>query len=54
MDIITEQFIIKYSTYTGVGKTDKRWYDDVFIVVDYCTEVSVGRNISPDEVSCEA
>ena len=42
MDIINGQYIINYSTYTAVGETDERRYDDVFIVVDYCTEVLCG------------
>ena len=39
MDIITGQYIIKYSTYTGVGETDRYRYDVIFIMVDI-SEVS--------------
>jgi len=34
-------YIIKYSTYTGVGKTDGYRYDVIFIMVDI-SEVSCG------------
>jgi len=33
MDIITELYIIKYSTYTRVGETDGYQYDVIFIIV---------------------
>ena len=36
----TGQYKIKYSTYARDGETDGRRYDDVFIVVDYCSDVS--------------
>jgi len=34
-------YIIKYSTYTGIGKTDGYRYDVIFIMVDI-PEVSCG------------
>ena len=42
MNIITGQYIIKYSTYTGMGKIDGYRYDIILIMVDIF------------EVSCEA
>jgi len=52
VDIITGQYIyiIKYSTYTGVGKIDGYRYDVKFIMVDI-SEVSCGaRNDKSPEV----
>ena len=34
-------YIIKYSTYTGMGETDEYWYDVIIIMVDI-SEVSCG------------
>ena len=51
MDIIIGQYIIKYSTYLGVGKTDGYRYDVIFIMVDI-SEVSCGthNDKSPEAV----
>ena len=52
-------YTIKYSTYTGVGETDRYRYDKIFIMVDI-SEVSCGahNDKSPyslvSEVSCGA
>ena len=46
----TIQYIIKYSTYPGVGETDGYRYDVIFILVDI-SEVSCGaRNDKSPEV----
>ena len=43
-------YIINYSTYIGVGKTDEYRYDVIFIMVDI-SEVSCGaRNDKSSEV----
>ena len=42
MDIISGQYIIKYSTYTRMGRTNGYRYDVMFIMVDI------------SEVSCRA
>jgi len=42
--IITEQSIIKYSTYTGVGKTDGYQYGIIFIIVDISEVLCGARN----------
>ena len=51
MDIIFGQiYIIKYSTYIGVGETDENRYDVIFIMVDI-SKVSCGaRNDKSPEV----
>jgi len=49
LDIITEQFIIKYSSYTGVGKTDEYWYDVIFIMVDILEVSCRARNDNSPE-----
>ena len=51
MDIITGQYIIKYSTYTGVEGTDGYRYDVIFIMMDI-SEVSCGarNDKSPEAV----
>ena len=45
-------YIIKYSTYTGVGETDRYRYDVIFIMVDI-SEVSCGtrNDNSPEAVA---
>ena len=45
-------YIIKYSTYTGVGETDEYRYDVIFIMVDI-SEVSCGsrNDKSPEAVA---
>ena len=45
-------YIIKYSTYTGVGETDGYWHDIIFIMVDV-SELSCGacNDKSPEAVA---
>ena len=52
VDIITGQYIIKYSTCTGVGETDGYRFDVIFIMVDI-SEVSCGvrNNKSPEAIA---
>ena len=53
MDIITGQFIMNCSTYTGVGKTDGCRYYVIFIMVDISEVLCGARNDkSPEAVAC--
>ena len=54
MDIIFGQYIyiIKYSTYTGVGETDENRYDAIFIMVIFLKcHVEAHNDKSPEAVA---